>query len=385
MANFESSLPRVRVPLKPGELCRLKRHFRGAVREVIGYLERKALQRHDRFVFATEKTIASWCRRYQGKRYSYNYIRHCLEFLRDLGLISERHQRDGRWGFHVLHHDQVCYGTETECRWAGIDPPKAGESEENCLARAHGMIPSEHTREHTAEHTPDHTPEHTAEHTTSPSRAHPRAHDRLSNDTCNGNTQNDLPTDRAHELAPSRVSRVLAVGAVGAEGAGGTPQKCEQGNGLTAASADILTNEQILKDEQSNGSGQGNEQDEQSHTLKEISYALDCLNESTYVAQITDGELAIDREYSYWRELVECCQHCVEVFGHRKFEGRKTLADVMDSAMHHLREKYNVNAPAAWLPVIKKLRKGGPVSQIDCAFCVPYVPGDESEAVSGGE
>jgi hypothetical protein len=76
------------VRLKAGEACSHKRHFRGVLREVIGYLETHAQNDRERFVWAQVDDIIEHCYRYKGKRYEKRQIENALNVLRSMWLVS---------------------------------------------------------------------------------------------------------------------------------------------------------------------------------------------------------------------------------------------------------------------------------------------------------
>jgi hypothetical protein len=100
----------VPVSLKGGDCPGDKRHFRGAAREVYGYLKLLGA-RHGGFVFASVKDITKHTKNWKHQKQSYCY-RQCKRILatfRALGVLSKRrevkiHGRTYR-GWELVIHD----------------------------------------------------------------------------------------------------------------------------------------------------------------------------------------------------------------------------------------------------------------------------------------
>src|SRR5882757_5050147 len=80
------------VPPKNGKLCSsLKRHYRGALRQVVGYLDLLATKDPERFVWPSISDIQKHCRDYKrGGLYSVRIVSYCKEALIAQGVISNR-------------------------------------------------------------------------------------------------------------------------------------------------------------------------------------------------------------------------------------------------------------------------------------------------------
>jgi len=109
------------------EKCSLKRHFRNAQREVIGYLDFLANKDPfgQRFVWAGIRDITMHCNRAKKKvknPYSQKTIVKALQFLRDKGVITLSFSRNGQDGFQVLKHDDLAgmrFNHRYLCEWFG--------------------------------------------------------------------------------------------------------------------------------------------------------------------------------------------------------------------------------------------------------------------------
>src|SRR5581483_4589331 len=93
--------------------CKLKNHFAGAMREVVGFLDLLASRRADRFVFARPDAIAKRCKKYQTKElHGKRWVQKILAELRRRGVISEPvvrlHDLVPRRGFFVATHQALC-------------------------------------------------------------------------------------------------------------------------------------------------------------------------------------------------------------------------------------------------------------------------------------
>jgi hypothetical protein len=92
--------------------CRLKRHFRGVLREVVGYLDLLADNNEQRFVEARVPDIVAHCNNFPRgkKRYNERWVKYGLAYLRAHGVlipaVAEVNGTD-RFGYRVVHHDEM--------------------------------------------------------------------------------------------------------------------------------------------------------------------------------------------------------------------------------------------------------------------------------------
>lgn len=112
------------VNLKRGETCSLKRHYRGALHELIGYLDLLAQKDPERFVFAHMDTIISACSKFKSKKpFRERAIKYALAELRLRFIVSKRLMRSrfGREmeGFIVAPHDSLALQHDHQCRLRG--------------------------------------------------------------------------------------------------------------------------------------------------------------------------------------------------------------------------------------------------------------------------
>lgn len=111
-----SVIPGVKVR---GESCRLKRHFTGCMRQVIGYAELQAAKDPERFVWikAWQKTAKRGCQGEDGS-YSQTTIRRCTWAFEACGIFTPAQRRRGgavRTGWIIANHDDVALRTGGRC------------------------------------------------------------------------------------------------------------------------------------------------------------------------------------------------------------------------------------------------------------------------------
>jgi hypothetical protein len=126
--RFSQSFRRIFDELKPGEPCKLKHHYRGALREVIGLLDLWAANDPERFVelYGGVDAIVARCHRYKRPedKFSKPMVEKVLKELRSRHIISKRLERlrDGEEveGFIVAPHDCLAVReSPTKCVFKG--------------------------------------------------------------------------------------------------------------------------------------------------------------------------------------------------------------------------------------------------------------------------
>ena len=103
----DPSLDSLAIPVAANKPHSLKSHFKGAAREVIGYLDGMAKKNPDRFAWPRVSNIVAHCNRFKGAGYSQTTVERCLRALRDSGLIK-KHRRNGKIGYIVMRHEEAC-------------------------------------------------------------------------------------------------------------------------------------------------------------------------------------------------------------------------------------------------------------------------------------
>jgi hypothetical protein len=117
------------VELGGNNVCSLQRHFRGALHEVVHWLDLWAANHPERFVIATVPGIVEHCKKYgSGTYYKTRLIEYCLAHLRRRCIISGRLVRmfngEPREGFIVARHDCVTTARgKTKCVFVGMATP----------------------------------------------------------------------------------------------------------------------------------------------------------------------------------------------------------------------------------------------------------------------
>lgn len=127
--RFAESFRRV-VELGGNKNCSLKRHFRGVLREVVGYLDLMAAKHPEtRFVYCSVDSIIEHCCRFDSKEvYKPRGVKYALEYLRRRHIVSVPLllNCDGQFreGFIVAPHEHVTIQTSaTKCRFVGMAAP----------------------------------------------------------------------------------------------------------------------------------------------------------------------------------------------------------------------------------------------------------------------
>jgi hypothetical protein len=114
---MNTKFPRSLIPrslASPTAVCGYKRHCKGVVREVIGYLELQAKRDKtgERFVWPHVDTIVEHCSRYKGADYGPRAVKYAIKFLRRKHVISSRvfrfRNNAMREGFIVTPHE-ACF------------------------------------------------------------------------------------------------------------------------------------------------------------------------------------------------------------------------------------------------------------------------------------
>jgi hypothetical protein len=128
--RFKGSHRKIKNKLAPNQKCKLQHHYRGALREVVGYLDHlAALDRTDeRFVFPSVDDIVSHCHRYAqpNNKFGKRWVEAALAELRDRHIITRAKRTRNyveRRGWIVAHHDALAGRVEPGvCIW--FEPEK---------------------------------------------------------------------------------------------------------------------------------------------------------------------------------------------------------------------------------------------------------------------
>jgi len=134
--RFAHSFHIIGKPPKGKHCDKLKYHYSGALRELVGILELIAENDPDRFVFANVPSLIEHCHRYKqpANKFGERWLRQCLAELRARSIISKRlrhladRQLGMREGFYLMPHDAVCVERGGLCVFQqGIDPSRCPE------------------------------------------------------------------------------------------------------------------------------------------------------------------------------------------------------------------------------------------------------------------
>jgi hypothetical protein len=129
--RFAHSFHTIGKPPKGKPCDKLKYHYSGALRELVGILELIAENDPaERFVYANLPFLIEHCHRYKQptNKFGERWLRQCLAELRARSIISNRltryanRQIGGREGFYIVPHDAVCTSIGGPCVFQGYDP-----------------------------------------------------------------------------------------------------------------------------------------------------------------------------------------------------------------------------------------------------------------------
>lgn len=307
------------VRLKPKAKHQLKHHFRGCIREVVGYLDSLAARDPERFVWPTPEAVVKHCNRFKGKRpYKLRMVKYVLAFLREQ-FVLERVTRFRfgalRDGYIVAPHDCFTERKENECFWVGY-------SAERAAAAA------------IAVHTAVHSAVHTAVHSETPCCALETGKIDLQPDsvstTCKGPADASLVSKPLEPLLTVRTELVLT----------GSQAQVEK----TKTEKPVVQSgyEQQLTDKP---------------PTETIGEHFDIVDWDS----ITEGRLVFDvvkimagYDKKVWDKLLRYCRGIVERRAAQPYAGPRTNYEIMDEAQSWLTEK---ERPRAWFKILMDLKR----------------------------
>jgi hypothetical protein len=128
--RFAHSFHTIGKPPKGKPCDKLKYHYSGALRELVGIIELIAENDPDRFAFLNMPAMMEHCHRYKQpeNKFGERWLRQCLSELRARSIISKRLQHLAnrqigmREGFYVVPHAAVCKEVGGLCVFQGYDP-----------------------------------------------------------------------------------------------------------------------------------------------------------------------------------------------------------------------------------------------------------------------
>jgi hypothetical protein len=108
-------------------VCNHKHHFKNVLREVIGYLELRAKDDRERFVWFSVGHLTEHCNRYERDAYKERAVKYAIAYLRRKHFISKRLERKRggvlREGVIVTPHDALFQRTKLQCEFVGRKSP----------------------------------------------------------------------------------------------------------------------------------------------------------------------------------------------------------------------------------------------------------------------
>jgi hypothetical protein len=108
-------------------VCNHKHHFRGILREVIGYFELRAKGDRERFVYFSVGHLTDHCNRYKSDAYKERAVKYAIAYLRRKHFIIRRLERKRggmlREGVIVTPHDCLFQKTSRQCEFVGRKAP----------------------------------------------------------------------------------------------------------------------------------------------------------------------------------------------------------------------------------------------------------------------
>ena len=347
----KSVQPEVRLRGKP---CCLKRHFKGYLRQIVGYLDLLAARDPERFVWCSAENIQRHTRKWKsGKACGRWLIFYWLREAQGLGVLSPATRtRHGiqRRGFIVASHESLIPGVipdKSKCVLQFKSHSDEGQItlEDSQITLEKDKITLPITLDSQSNHTPDHTADHTEKTQHIPE------------------TESDSPDSGAvldETLDEDR--RALALLALSSQPCAENPVEKNPAKTeseitvepvkvnpppppLTSSTADLTDKTQTR--------GQG-----RSDKIIRNEIPIEYLTGRDIIEAVSDGLFDTDTLANYLSidELVKSCTKAHDEMSSQPFLGRKSYADVMGRAMKILRAKYDVNVPRGWLPVMKQLR-----------------------------
>jgi len=332
------------VQLRPNRACTLKRHFRGCLRQVIGYLDLLASRDHERFVWCSWKNIVQHARKWRqgGRTFKHSMVFRCLDQAKELGIIETSSRiRNGcvRTGFIVKNHDVLVRqpeGARACLLFTGVGMRLEPEVEWQQPSSGTQAVVSG-TESGMVSH-----PERNNEWNGKPSRP-------------STNTRKIDGDDEFHR----GVLPALSLSALSKEPCTNSPVEPTTPD---FASLDTNYSASFSSDrDQLPGYGISDREDFDSTRAETIAQHFSFANlkpeEVCEVVSMGEFDSAYLKHYGSARLLAECCHHAAAELADVPFRGPQSCARVMGRAMELLRMNHGVNAPSGWVPVLKRLRK----------------------------
>jgi hypothetical protein len=363
--------------LPPDAACSLKRHFRNALREVVGYLDLLAKKDPERFVYPKVSAIVAACKKYDqvdetGKRiiYSRRIVESALEYLRAMlyicGPVKRWRGHALRKGYIVVPHDALTRRAGANCFMVGwrIDrnptTPGSWKTEPSngmvywtagdCSARC-AVNCAEHCADknsNCAEHCADETQKLCGElcgelcGTDPPQTVDSSANTTLGDEKCASTCAELAPPNRGSRVQSAVVS-VLPVVSV-----------------LEQSSSQVGTGE--TKNQKPGG--EAGEVEKQPLIEQTIGQHFGPEPYSMVpLARISDGVLVTDTsqwDFETERQMQECCGEVIRKMAAETYNRERTAANshaqIMWAAGKLFNKTHGKKYPSSWLRVLNELR-----------------------------
>lgn len=371
--------------LSPHVSCSLKRHFRGALREVVGYLDLIAKKDSERFVYPKVDSIVAACKKYKqvdekGKpiKYSRRIVENALEYLRAWWFISgpvfrvRDHVR--RKGFIVAPHDAIARRDGATCalaaHWRADSKPTAPATWNtdpetgavfwagcagHCAERCAGHCAEENSN--CAEHCADEKPKLCGE---------------LCGPLCGTDTVQVSDSPAVAPMADEKCASVCAESAppilvsrgqsaLEAVQSVGTVQVKTGSQGETENPKDNSNSKTNSNPKTGSGASSSlTDFDQNQEPQPQVETIALHFAGAADLDDITDGDFTQNTDYEPDPDLdalVEYCNVIIKEWATRLYLGRKTNGDIMAQAMVRFTTETGTNAPPCWYAIVKALRQ----------------------------
>ena len=370
----DSFLPAIALK-NTSDQCSLKKHCRGCLREVMGYLDLLAAKNPHRFVFASVKNITAHCNKFRLKGrppYKDSMVKKSLAFARVHYLIGPLYELrvDGvpRKGFQVLAHDSMFVREGKLCRAPLYDDPfDFWKRFKSAMKNARAGTPPG-----TPQNTPPGTLPGTPENRQNQDAGYTRGYTstRLQNPALVRDS-GDARKIR-DELSQAAATPNRGAGSVG----------LDEKPGETEEPADPSSNQAIADDDQKQGRGKPSpptplssqtdrpkpaDMGSQGQTVEQY---FERVPNSELIYTLSNTRITPDKlVYKHWDDLTWHCVAAVNKWGPVQVDS-KVLGDIMGTVMDLCAQEKTPDPPRSWYAVMKKLRVGEPL------LCEPmkYVP-----------
>ena len=361
--RFGKSFRPVVDDIAPGESCSLKRHYRGVLRELIGYVDYLAEldPKKERFVFAHVDALAAGCKKFENKtRYSKTAIEKGLKEFRARHIISKRLTRirngEEKTGFIVAPHDCLAVPGQGGCVFKGqLRAPGRWERSPGSPCEEHSTYNVECKNCKAGVIFWAGFPQ-----VGQPASSYP---------TIQGNdgstpVQRRLVSKSTDECTAKCTDVFAKCTDECTEAHSG--QNAENTDGLLQKSAPNLSSRghlsveaELTVDNSDHVGGASSLKSMNDETIGQH-FGIPWLPSDSF-SDVTDGVLNSDtkqwKEFGYdsIRNLRDCCNDVIREFAAQLYLGRETNAMIMNLAMQRFIGKYG-NVPSSWLKVMSSLR-----------------------------